>query len=276
MAAVTRYLRRLAKFTGAPKAKSKKAITPHTIIGVLHRRTFSGSSNKHIQKSQIAPAVLNAQYAVRGAIVIRANEIQNDLKKVKKGAPNKYPFNSVIMCNIGNPQELGQKPLTFHRQVLSSLLSPSLLEKDIFPDDVKARAKKILNDTASQSIGAYTHSQGMYWYILMLYIVHWKCARILQIHFHHIFIYHMPSGLSVIRETVCDFICERDGLSRSDNVINPQDIFLTDGASPGIKYILQALIGGTFHLQLAFSFNIRSSVFCPYFVSVEILSVFVH
>ena len=158
MATVARYIRRLSKYTESHRPASKGAINPSTIIGVVRRRTFS--SNKHIQKSKIAPAVLNAQYAVRGAIVIRANEIQSDLKKGKSS--NKYPFSSVIMCNIGNPQELNQKPLTFHRQVMSSLLSPSLMDSNVFPDDVTKRAKKILDDTPSGSIGAYTHSQGTY------------------------------------------------------------------------------------------------------------------
>jgi hypothetical protein len=33
-------------------------------------------------------------------------------------SPEKVPFKSVIGINIGNPQELGQKPITFFRQVL--------------------------------------------------------------------------------------------------------------------------------------------------------------
>eukprot|EP01084_Bolivina_argentea_P071312 129685_1 len=140
----------------------------------------SCDETKHLIRSKISSNVLNAQYAVRGSIVIRAIEIQNDLKH----SIGNYPFENVIFCNIGNPQALGQKPLTFHRQVLSSILSPSLIETDIFPNDVKQRAQTILNDTASYSIGAYTHSQ----------------------------------GLSVIRHNVCDFICKRDGLIRNDNI----------------------------------------------------------
>ena len=120
-------------------------------------RQFS-SAAKHLVRSKISPTVINAQYAVRGAIVIRAGQIQSDLKSSK----GNYGFDNVIMCNIGNPQELGQKPLTFHRQVLSAALSPSLIESNTFPKDVNERAKKILNDTPSYSIGAYTHSQGIY------------------------------------------------------------------------------------------------------------------
>ena len=102
-------------------------------------------SSKCLTRTQMSPAVLNAQYAVRGAIVIRAGEIQNDLKN-QSGS---YPFKSVIMCNIGNPQELGQKPLTFHRQVLSSVLSPELMQ--YCAKDVQQRAQRILSDTASHS-----------------------------------------------------------------------------------------------------------------------------
>ena len=63
----------------------------------------------------INPKVKEMQYAVRGAIVSRAGEIEEQLKK----DPSKHPFDKIVMCNIGNPQSLGQKPITFYRQVLS-------------------------------------------------------------------------------------------------------------------------------------------------------------
>ncbi len=67
-----------------------------------------------LNASNINPKVKEAQYAVRGEIVARAKEIETDLKK---GA--KLPFDQVIYCNIGNPQQLGQVPITFFRQVLA-------------------------------------------------------------------------------------------------------------------------------------------------------------
>ena len=36
-------------------------------------------------------------------------------------------FDKIVFCNIGNPQAVGQKPLTFIRQVLSLLEYPDLL-----------------------------------------------------------------------------------------------------------------------------------------------------
>lgn len=62
----------------------------------------------------ISPHVMKAEYAVRGDIVVRAGEIGKELKKGKK-----FPFTDLVMCNIGNPQALGQKPITFYRQVLA-------------------------------------------------------------------------------------------------------------------------------------------------------------
>lgn len=75
--------------------------------------------------------MLNADYAVRGAIVIRANQIQTELAK----GTDKYGFKKVIYCNIGNPQDVGQKPLTFHRQVMATCLAPQLLKSNDIPSD---------------------------------------------------------------------------------------------------------------------------------------------
>ena len=36
-----------------------------------------------------------------------------------KKDPSKYPFDKIVYCNIGNPQSLGQKPISFFRQVLA-------------------------------------------------------------------------------------------------------------------------------------------------------------
>ena len=75
---------------------------------------LNGHGSFPLSKDNINPNVKEAQYAVRGEIVARAKDIENDLKSGKK-----LPFDQVIYCNIGNPQQLGQKPVTFFRQVLA-------------------------------------------------------------------------------------------------------------------------------------------------------------
>ena len=74
----------------------------------------NGVASSKLTGETISPHVMKAEYAVRGDIVVRAGEIGKELKAGKK-----YPFTDLVMCNIGNPQALGQKPVTFYRQVLA-------------------------------------------------------------------------------------------------------------------------------------------------------------
>ena len=74
----------------------------------------NGVASSRLTGDTISPHVMKAEYAVRGDIVVRAGEIGKELKAGKK-----YPFTDLVMCNIGNPQALGQKPVTFYRQVLA-------------------------------------------------------------------------------------------------------------------------------------------------------------
>ena len=112
----------------------------------------------------INPNVKAAKYAVRGELATRAESYRNKLNK----GDTSLPFEKVISANIGNPQQLDQKPITFFRQVLSLLEYPVLLDetdskktellKAIYPEDVIGRAKTLLK--AVNSVGAYSHSQG--------------------------------------------------------------------------------------------------------------------
>lgn len=128
------------------------------------------------------PAILKVQYAVRGELAIKAEELRDKLKEPNHG----LPFDKVISSNIGNPQQKGldQKPITFVRQVcvyfhrnmcmshdkpnpisrpqVAALTEwPALadLAPGVFPPDVVARAKELLQEIGS--IGAYSHSQGV-------------------------------------------------------------------------------------------------------------------
>lgn len=63
-----------------------------------------------ITLNDLNPRLLHAQYAVRGPIVQRAQEMEAQGQT----------------CNIGNPQALKQQPLTYLRQALSLLENPAL------------------------------------------------------------------------------------------------------------------------------------------------------
>ncbi len=147
-----------------------------------------------LKLDDVSPQVRSTEYAVRGPIVARAAELERAGR-------------AIIYCNIGNPQSLGQRPLTWVRQVLALAEYPELAEQvqsGTFPDDVLETARLIA--TRSQhGLGAYTESK----------------------------------GFRFVREAVAAFIEERDGLSA-----DPEAIYLTDGASKAVQSVLRMLISG--------------------------------
>lgn len=147
--------------------------------------------------------VVNAKYAVRGRLAIRAEQLKNLIKE----NPEKYPFKQVINANIGNPQQLDQKPITFYRQVLSLIEYPQLLDKKetslLFKADAIARARKLVENIGS--VGAYSNAQ----------------------------------GVEIVRKSVAKFISERDGYPAS-----PEHIYLTTGASSAVTMLLNAQATG--------------------------------
>ncbi|GJJ69612.1 alanine transaminase [Entomortierella parvispora] len=161
------------------------------------------TSSKILTSKNMNPQIKKAEYAVRGELAIRSEDLKNELAK---GA--KLPFKRVVGCNIGNPQALDQKPITFFRQVASLVEYPELLKDEnaeaaarLFPSDAIARAKLLLKNIGS--VGAYSHSQ----------------------------------GIPHIRENVAKFISERDGYQA-----DPSKIFLTQGASAGVQLTLQMIV----------------------------------
>lgn len=141
--------------------------------------------------------VVKFQYAVRGAQSILAEK----LGAILETDPTSLPFKKITACNIGNPQQLGQKPITFSRQVAALVEYPELMETAPFPSDVIARAQKLL--AAVGSVGAYSNSQ----------------------------------GVPHIRKRVAEYISSRDGYPS-----DPDEIFLTGGASSGVQSVMMTLL----------------------------------
>ncbi|KAL0694708.1 hypothetical protein Bca4012_061888 [Brassica carinata] len=178
-------------------------------IPVSSSRFFSdmspsdSSSSLPVTLDSINPNVLKCEYAVRGEIVNIAQKLQDDLKTNKDA----YPFDEIIYCNIGNPQSLGQQAITFFREVLALCSHTALLDRDethaLFSADSIARAWKILDQIPGKATGAYSHSQ----------------------------------GIKGLRDAIAAGIEARDGFPA-----DPNDIFMTDGASPGVHMMMQLLI----------------------------------
>ncbi|CAK0891263.1 unnamed protein product [Prorocentrum cordatum] len=180
-----------------------------------------------LRESDLPATVLKSEYAVRGEVVLRAQEIQAELDAAKKAGVThaKYGFDKLVPCNIGNPQAVGQSPLTYHRQMLSIVTtSPKDMKHNgtewkslaevvamprfqDFPLDVMARGYHFLKEG---NIGAYTHSK----------------------------------GALLFRQKIAQYIDRRDAVSGAPKV-NVEDIFITDGASPAVKTVLELLIRDT-------------------------------
>ncbi|KAI7736057.1 hypothetical protein M8C21_030402 [Ambrosia artemisiifolia] len=156
----------------------------------------SCNSNQHLTVESLNPKVLKCEYAVRGEIVSLAQ---------------------IIYCNNGNPQSLGQQPITFFREVLALCDHPNILDRRetqcLFSADSIKRARQILDQIPDRATGAYSHSQGF-------------------------------KGL---RDTVAEGLEARDGFPA-----DPNDIFLTDGASSAVHMMMQFLISSE-----------KDGIFCP-------------
>ncbi|KAH8057986.1 alanine aminotransferase [Aureococcus anophagefferens] len=113
----------------------------------------------------------------------------------------------ILYTNVGNPHSVGQKPLTFFRQVLALCDLPAEHGVDhpnasaMFPADAIARARDMRAAIGDAGTGSYTNSQ----------------------------------GIAQFRGDVARFIERRDG-----HPARPEDIFLTNGASSAIQHVLTA------------------------------------
>ncbi|KAF4125631.1 alanine transaminase [Geosmithia morbida] len=151
----------------------------------------------------INPNIREAKYAVRGELAVKSEELKARLAKGDKS----LPFDEVINANIGNPQQLDQKPITFFRQVLSLVENPQLLEKESvlidalgYKSDVIERARWLLKSVGS--VGAYSAS----------------------------------NGAPAIKESIAKFLERRDGFPA-----NPANIYLSGGASSGVNTLLNTI-----------------------------------
>lgn len=124
--------------------------------GEHSQEAANGLKEKVLTLDSMNPYVRRVEYAVRGPIVQRALELEQELRQgVKK------PFTEVIRANIGDAQAMGQIPITFPRQVLALCVHPDLLNSPDFPDDAKRRAERILQACGGHSLGAYSISAGV-------------------------------------------------------------------------------------------------------------------
>lgn len=159
--------------------------------------------------------ILEMEYAVRGPIPKRAAELRKQGMKT-------------ISCNIGNPQALGQRAITYYRQVLSLVEDPSAIARE-----------RLLRKIEHENPEEFKNLNLISEYVL---------------DFSEDFLTKLATGLGAysdsngplfIREAVARYINLRDGFDTSGKLAaNPENIFITNGASEAARYIINLLIAG--------------------------------
>ena len=146
------------------------------------------------------PDLTQVQFGLKVSIRRRAQSLEQEIKSGQK-----KPFPKVVNAAVGDCHAVGQRPITFVRQVIALCSYPDLLQTADFPADAKQRARKILSACENGSIGSYTDSR----------------------------------GLEEVRQDVARYITERDG-----HPSDPGDIFLSAGATEAVRGILTLLLTG--------------------------------
>lgn len=190
-----------------PSVGVRSCMLASTILNTEDLNTIQDISDSEEDKDQefqeeyawneatMAQNLRKMQYAVRGEIVMRADVLKAEGR-------------DIVYSNIGNPHAVGQKPISYYRQVLAlcdlpveyGIYHPNV--STMFPKDVIERAKEY-HAAIPTGTGSYTNSQ----------------------------------GIQLFRQHIASFIEERDG-----HPAYPGDIFITNGASSAIQSCLSALI----------------------------------
>ncbi len=166
------------------------------------------------QPITVNPHILEMEYAVRGPIPQRAAEMKRQGREI-------------IPCNIGNPQALGQSPLTYYRQVLSLVEEPSKIERE-------RKLKEMFEETPGSPL---READFLSEYVLEV------SEKILSLSGTGTGAYTESKGFLFVRQAIAGFINRRDGFS-GELRADPERIFLTDGASDAAKRVLNLLIAG--------------------------------
>mmetsp|Transcript_2928 Transcript_2928/g.7697 ORF Transcript_2928/g.7697 Transcript_2928/m.7697 type:complete len:546 (+) Transcript_2928:17-1654(+) len=163
-----------------------------------------GSYEYALNEKNMSQKLRSMEYAVRGLVPKRAEELEARLR-----AGEQLPFKHITYAHNGNPQKVGQAPITFFRQVLALCDLPPehgldhAMATSLFPKDAIARARRLHAAIGEGGTGAYTHSQ----------------------------------GVPALRQDVADFVGERDGFAAEKD-----HFYLTSGASSAIQMLLTAVV----------------------------------
>ena len=158
--------------------------------------------------------ILEIEYAVRGPIPQRAAELRKSGQRI-------------IPCNLGNPQALGQRPISFYREVLSLVEHPVRIERE-------RRLRSLFNGGALDGVSVEDFHCDYVLDLSECYLEQMETGM---------GAYSESSGPQFIREAVSAFIDRRDAANDLRGVRSrPDQVFITNGASEAVRYVIDLLI----------------------------------
>lgn len=201
-------MRKSLGFVFGGAALRQQAVAPVGSLAGKSYRFFN--TEKRLTEETMSQNVVKMEYAVRGEVVNTAAHLEKDIHDHPEAHPG---IDHVLYTNIGNPHSVGNEPLLWPRMVMALCDLPNEVGIDnpeasrLYPKDVIERAREIKATALHhQGTGSYSHSQGCFEF----------------------------------RENIAKFIEARDGGVKS----NPEEIFMTNGASAGIDMLMTTLLAG--------------------------------
>ncbi|OEH78337.1 alanine aminotransferase 2 [Cyclospora cayetanensis] len=230
------------------KAKSTVADAASTLEGRTEVAYRTYTRRPTLTLAELPKRVIECQYAVRGPTVALARELAERLA----AGDTTLPFKRLIYVNIGDPQALGQPPISFFREVVACVMYPPLMGLSLHSNAV-ARTPSLDKRTLDAPNGLFEDSKVPQEHEQNDSALNF-CPKEFKVPFPEDVIckakeylaavgslgaYSHSQGVLELRQKIAQWFTERDGFPA-----NPDGIFLTDGASAGVARLVEVLYRG--------------------------------
>lgn len=190
-------MRWLSSFKKYPINKDRRIANNMTTTSDQKKVKSHIPHSKILSIDDLGPGIIESSYLIRGCVLHRAIELMGMKEKGQT-----LPFEKFYPLHYGNPQLLGQPPITFIREVIAGSFCPNLLDKGVFSADVAKRVKYYLDNIPNSAVGAYADAP----------------------------------GFPIIVKDVCDYISKRDGYPCLE-----ENVYLTDGTLDGMMFVIKLM-----------------------------------